>query len=71
MPFCKNVGQLERFLRINLGLVLLLAVFIGPQTPWGLIGIVPLVTGLFEFCPAYLLTKGNPFTGQGRSVPAE
>jgi hypothetical protein len=62
MIFCKNVGPMEQFLRINLGVVLLLMVFMGPQTPWGLIGIVPLVTGIAQFCPLYLLTKGNPFT---------
>ncbi|MBB5514577.1 hypothetical protein FHS89_000575 [Rubricella aquisinus] len=62
MTFCRNIGPMEQFLRINLGVVLLLMVFMGPQTPWGLIGIVPLVTGIVRFCPLYLLTKGNPFT---------
>ncbi|MEL7215075.1 MAG: DUF2892 domain-containing protein [Pseudomonadota bacterium] len=48
----KNMGETERFLRINLGLVLLMLVFIGPHTPLGLIGLLPLATGLFEICPA-------------------
>ncbi|MCW8957049.1 MAG: DUF2892 domain-containing protein, partial [Gammaproteobacteria bacterium] len=30
-------------------------VFVGPKTLWGLIGLVPLITGLFGFCPAYKL----------------
>ena len=46
-------GWLDRALRIILGLVLLSLVFIGPQTLWGLIGIVPLATGLIGFCPLY------------------
>jgi hypothetical protein len=36
------------------GLGLLSLVFVGPQTAWGWIGVVPLLTGLLGFCPAYL-----------------
>jgi len=43
----RNVGGIERPLRIVLGVVLLALVFIGPKTWWGFIGIVPLVTGLW------------------------
>jgi hypothetical protein len=50
-----NVGSIDRFLRITTGLALLSLVFIGPQTMWGLVGLVPLATGLFSFCPAYTL----------------
>jgi hypothetical protein len=48
-----NEGWLDRILRITVGLILLSLVFVGPHTPWGLIGIVPLVTGLSGYCPAY------------------
>jgi len=48
-----NEGSLDRLLRIILGLGLLALVFVGPQTPLGWIGVVPLLTGLFGFCPAY------------------
>ncbi len=48
-----NVGTIDRVARIILGLVLISLVFIGPQTPWGWIGIVPLVTALIGWCPAY------------------
>ncbi|MCB1548661.1 MAG: DUF2892 domain-containing protein [Hyphomicrobiaceae bacterium] len=48
-----NVGGVDRILRIVVGLALISLVFIGPKTMWGLVGIVPLVTGLFRFCPAY------------------
>ncbi len=49
----RNEGTLDRVLRIILGLVLLSLIFVGPQTMWGLVGIVPLVTGLFGICPVY------------------
>ena len=49
----RNEGTLDRALRILLGLILLSLVFIGPQTLWGLIGLVPLATGLMGYCPLY------------------
>lgn len=49
----KNEGTLDRSIRVVLGLVLLSLVFIGPQTPWAWIGIVPLITGIVGFCPLY------------------
>lgn len=51
----KNVGTVDRVIRIVLGVVLLSLVFVGPQTPWGWIGVVPLVTALVGWCPAYTL----------------
>ena len=51
----KNVGNLDRAIRVLLGLILLSLVFFGPQTPWGWIGLVPLITGLMSWCPAYSL----------------
>ena len=49
----RNEGSLDRLLRIIAGLVLIALVFVGPQTPWGWVGIVPLLTGLVGFCPLY------------------
>jgi hypothetical protein len=49
----RNEGSLDRLLRIIIGLGLLALVFVGPQTPLGWIGVVPLLTGLVGFCPAY------------------
>ena len=51
-----NVGGIDRVARIALGIALLLAVALveGPLRWWGLIGIMPLLTGVFRFCPAYL-----------------
>ena len=51
----RNEGTFDRTLRVLVGLVLLALVFVGPQTPWGWIGIVPLLTGLVGICPAYSL----------------
>lgn len=51
----KNVGSIDRIARIVLGLVLIALVFVGPQTPWGRIGLVPLATALIGWCPAYRL----------------
>lgn len=57
--FKTNVGSADRFIRILLGIVLIALVFVGPQTPWGWIGIVPLVTGLLRTCPLYSLIGIN------------
>lgn len=48
-----NVGQIDRILRVALGIVLLSLVFVGPKTLWGLVGLIPLITGLAKFCPLY------------------
>jgi Protein of unknown function (DUF2892) len=49
----KNEGNLDRILRIVMGAGLLAIAFVGPHTPLGFIGIVPLMTGLMGFCPMY------------------
>ena len=54
-----NIGGLDRILRIIVGIALLAIVFVGPQTPWGWIGIVPLATGLMKFCPLYTILGIN------------
>lgn len=48
-----NEGTVDRVLRIIVGIVLLAAVFVGPRTPLGWLGLIPLVTGLIGTCPAY------------------
>ncbi|HPG01631.1 MAG TPA: DUF2892 domain-containing protein [Beijerinckiaceae bacterium] len=54
-----NVGGIDRILRVIVGLVLISLVFVGPKTMWGWIGVIPLFTGLFRFCPAYTLLGMN------------
>jgi hypothetical protein len=49
-----NVGTLDRSLRIVAGLGLIGATLFGAIGAWGWIGVVPLATGIFRFCPAYL-----------------
>ena len=57
--FKENVGGLDRMLRILVGMVLIALVFIGPRSPWGWLGLVPLVTGLLRTCPLYRLVGVN------------
>jgi hypothetical protein len=49
-----NVGSIDRILRILIGLGILGAGYYF-RTWLGLIGLVPILTGIFRFCPAYLL----------------
>ena len=51
----QNENAIDRLLRLAVGVVLLALVFVGPKTPWGLIGLVPLATGALGFCPLYRL----------------
>ncbi len=50
-----NVGKADRFVRVVAGLAILSLFFFleGGERYWGLIGLLPLATGLFRFCPAY------------------
>jgi hypothetical protein len=54
-----NEGTADRVIRVVIGLGLLSIVFVGPQTPWGWIGVVPLATGVLGFCPLYRLVGMN------------
>ena len=50
-----NEGTVDRVLRAIVGLALISLVFVGPHTAWGWIELVPLLTGVVGFCPAYRL----------------
>jgi len=50
-----NESTLDRGIRVVLGLGLLALAFVGPKTPLGFIGLVPLATGLLGSCPLYTL----------------
>ncbi len=58
-----NVGSIDKILRVIAGLALILLAAFHQIGWWGYIGVVPLLTGLFNFCPAYTLlglnTKGK------------
>lgn len=64
----KNVGGVDRILRIAVGLILLALVFVGPQTPWGWIGLVPLLTGLINWCPLYAVLGFNTCPTRGKTA---
>jgi hypothetical protein len=51
-----NVGGVDRAIRVVFGLALLSLVFVleGNARWWGLVGLVPLATGILAWCPAYL-----------------
>ncbi len=53
--FPKNEHVIERVLRVLIGLAVLSLVAVGPKTPWGFVGLVPLATGLLGSCPLYTL----------------
>lgn len=48
-----NEGTMDRAIRIVLGLLLLSLAVVGPQSAFGLIGLIPLATGLIGVCPLY------------------
>jgi hypothetical protein len=48
-----NVGTIDRSLRIIAGLALITLAATGTVGYWGYVGIVPLLTGMFRFCPLY------------------
>ena len=51
--FALNEGTIDRGLRIIIGSALVALMFYGPKTYWGLLGLVPLVTGIVGTCPLY------------------
>ena len=55
----KNVGGVDRIGRIAVGAVLLIATAMGMLPVWGWIGVIPLATGLLNWCPAYSLFGFN------------
>jgi hypothetical protein len=48
-----NIASWERVLRILVGVTLLALAVVGPRTAWGLLGVVPLITGAMGVCPLY------------------
>ena len=56
-----NVGGIDKVLRIVVGLAVLSLVFVLPEPTrwWGLVGLVPLLTGFMNFCPLYSILGLN------------
>ena len=51
----QNVHNIERVVRVVIGAAIVSLVFIGPQSPWGWLGLVPIATGLLGWCPPYAM----------------
>ncbi|WP_210397336.1 YgaP family membrane protein [Motiliproteus sediminis] len=49
----QNIGTVDKALRILVGLALIAMVFVGPQTPWGWIGVAVILIALVGMCPLY------------------
>jgi hypothetical protein len=54
-----NEGTVDRLLRIVIGLGVLSLIVVGPKTLWGLVGLVPLATGIVGSCPLYSMIGVN------------
>jgi membrane-associated protease RseP (regulator of RpoE activity) len=54
-----NVGNIDRILRISVGTILVALASNGVVGWWGWLGLIPLATGIFRFCPAYPLLGIN------------
>jgi hypothetical protein len=54
-----NVGGIDKILRIVVGLGLVAWALVGSGPVWAWIGVVPLATGLLNWCPAYTLFGMN------------
>ena len=63
-----NVGNIDRVIRIAVGIVLISLVRFGPQTAWGYLGFVPLLTGAYGWCPLYALFRVSTIPKSTRSA---
>ena len=59
MDMTRNVGGIDRILRIVVGLALIALAATGTVGVWGYVGVVPLLTGLVGWCPPYALFGWN------------
>jgi hypothetical protein len=74
-----NEATWDRVLRVLIGLAILALVFVGPKTPWGFLGVVPLATGVLGHCLGFKVlgistcpARGTTFTGTSRrGAPTE
>ena len=77
MKIQKNLGTVDRVVRIIAGVVLLLIVslaFVGPGSGWaflGLLGLFPLVAGIVGYCPPYALLGINTCPGNQKRINEE
>ncbi len=55
--FATNEGAIDRIIRTVIGVALLALTVVGPKTLWGLLGLVPLITGVAGICPLYSILR--------------
>jgi hypothetical protein len=66
----RNIGTIDRILRTIVGLGAIAFVFVGPQTPWGWLGLIPLATAAIGWCPPYALIGLNTCAVKTQKVGA-
>jgi len=54
----KNVGKIDRLIRMIIGIIII-ALGIYFKSWWGIIGLLPIFTGIIRFCPLYVPFKIN------------
>ncbi|HSJ64066.1 MAG TPA: DUF2892 domain-containing protein [Gemmatimonadaceae bacterium] len=64
----KNIGPMDRAVRIIAGMILVSLTMVGPQTTWGFLGLIPLVTAFVGWCPLYALL-GIDTMPRGAALP--
>ena len=62
----KNIGGIERIIRITAGIVIVSLAFWGPKTPWAYLGVIPMITG-FDRMVLFLCGAGH-FNLQGEII---
>ncbi len=67
--FPQNEHVVDRTLRVAIGLILIALVFVGPKSLFGLVGIVPLLTGAIGSCPIYTIFGVGTCAVPGRKSP--
>ena len=64
----QNVGGIDKWLRIAVGIILIVLGLFGPLGWWGALGLVPLLTGLAGHCPLYSVIGANTCTPEERKA---
>lgn len=69
--FPNNEHIVERVIRVILGLGILSLAFVGPQSMWGYLGLIPMATGLLGTCPLYTILGVSTCSVRKANTPAK